>query len=81
MHPADFYNLARHDRERAARHLLCYDGPGLRHFAVACARHLAERFGVEPPPEQVLTVWQRVGLLHAAQAETACGEHERTVGR
>lgn len=80
MHPADFYTLARCDRGRAARHLLCYDGPGLRAFAADCANHLYERFAVRVPPEHILTIWQQVGLLQERRAHPALSQQKRTVG-
>lgn len=80
MHPADFYELARADRERAARHLLCYDGPGLHWFASGCAQHLYERFEVRIPPEQIVLTWQRVALINEQQAKEALALHERSVG-
>lgn len=81
MHPADFYELARHDREQAARHLLRYDGPGLRWFAIGCAHHLVERFAVSVPPEHIIHTWQHVALITEQQAQDALALHERAVGR
>jgi hypothetical protein len=81
MHPADFYELVRCDRERAARHLHCYDGPGLRWFAVGCAQHLVERFAVPVPPEHVIHIWQHVALITEQQAQEALVLQERAVGK
>ena len=81
MHPADFYELARCDRERATRYLLCYDGPGLRWFAVGCAQHLVERFAVPVPPEHILHTWQHVALITKEQAHAALALQERVLGQ
>lgn len=80
MHPAEFYTLARRDREQAAPHLLCYDWPGLQAFAADCAHHLYERFDVRVPPEHILITWQQVGLLQKRQAHLALSEQTRAVG-
>jgi hypothetical protein len=80
MHPIDFYELAQRDREQAARHLRCYDAPGLRWFADACAQHLHARFGVCVPPDDVLSTWQHVTLVSEQQAQEALVLQERAVG-
>lgn len=80
MHPADFYTLAQRDREQAARHLHCYDGPGLRWFAAGCAQHLFEHFAVAVPPEHIIHTWQHMALINEQQAQDALALQERAVG-
>jgi hypothetical protein len=80
MHPVDFYELAQHDRKQVARHLRCYDAPGLRWFADACAQHLLERFGVSVPPGAVLGTWQHVALVSERQVQEATKLQERAIG-
>lgn len=81
MHPADFYELVRRDREQAARHLLCYDGLGLRWFAAGCAHHLYECFAVLVPPKHVVHTWQHMALITEQQAQNALAFQERAVGQ
>lgn len=80
MEPADFYALARRDRARATRALLCYDARGLWRLATACAEYLFAHYGVHIAPDHVLTIWQRTALVGTPHVDAALQHREHMVG-
>ena len=79
MHPAEFYTLVRHNRQRAIRFLLCCDGPELWRLGAACAQYLRDQYGVPVSPEHVLLTWRSVQLIDERQTELALALHTRAV--